>query len=98
MPAPRPIRTGRSTWSITPPGCCGRWAVPTDPRRLRPGALCRLLNSTPLGAVLSEAQLRRHRSRAGLRIGEGQHLDLLRYVAWLVLQRHAPRPAANGVA
>jgi hypothetical protein len=72
--------------------------VPTDPRRLRPGALCRLLNSTPLGAVLSEAQLRRHRSRAGLRIGEGQHLDLLRYVAWLVLQRHAPRPAANGVA
>jgi hypothetical protein len=71
--------------------------VATDPRRLRPGALCRLLNSTPLGAVLSEATLRRHRSQAGLRIGEGQHIDLLRYVAWLAQQRHAPRPAADGL-
>jgi hypothetical protein len=70
----------------------------TDPRRLRPGALCRLLNSTPLGAVLSEATLRRHRSQAGLRIGEGQHIDLLRYVAWLVQQRHAPRPTTDGMA
>jgi hypothetical protein len=72
--------------------------MPTDPRRLRPGALCRLLNSTPLGEVLREATLRRHRSQAGLRIGEGQYIDLLRYVAWLVQQRHAPRPASDGPA
>ena len=30
----------------------------TDPRKLRPSELCRLLNSTPLGEVLSERQLR----------------------------------------
>jgi hypothetical protein len=70
----------------------------TDPRRLRPGALCRLLNSTSLGEILSEATLRRHRSRAGLRLGEGPHIDLLRYVAWLVQQRHSPRPARDDAA
>jgi hypothetical protein len=53
--------------------------------------LCRLLNSTPLGEVISERQLYRHRTRAGLRIGDARYVDLLRYVAWLVSQRHAPR-------
>jgi hypothetical protein len=65
--------------------------VATDPRRLRPSELCRLLNSTPLGEVISERQLYPHRTRAGLRIGDSRHVDLLRYVAWLVSQRHAPR-------
>jgi hypothetical protein len=65
--------------------------VATDPRRLRPSELCRLLNSTPLGEVISERQLYRHRTRAGLRIGDARHVDLLRYVAWLVSTRHAPR-------
>lgn len=64
----------------------------TDPRKLRPGELCRLLNSTPLGEVISDGQLRRQRSRAGLRIGDGTRIDLVRYVAWLVLARHAPKP------
>lgn len=63
----------------------------TDPRRLRPSELCRLLNSTPLGEVISERQLHRHRTRAGLRIGDGQRVDLLRYTAWLVQVRHAPK-------
>ncbi len=63
-----------------------------DPRRLRPSELCRLLNSTPLGAVLNERQLHRHRVRAGLRIGDARHVDLVRYVAWLVQLRHTPRP------
>jgi hypothetical protein len=65
--------------------------VAIDPHKLRPSELCRLLNSTPLGEVISERQLHRHRSRAGLRIGDARHMDLLRYVAWLVSQRHAPR-------
>ncbi|MEX2185626.1 MAG: hypothetical protein WD875_02485 [Pirellulales bacterium] len=52
--------------------------MPTDPRKLRASELCRLLNSTPLGEVLNERQLHRHRSRAGLRIGDGRHIDLLR--------------------
>jgi hypothetical protein len=68
----------------------------TDPRKLRPSELCRLLNSTPLGEVTSERQLHRHRTRAGLRIGDARHVDLVRYVAWLVEVRHAPRPEPQG--
>jgi hypothetical protein len=62
----------------------------TDPRKLRPSELCRLLNSTPLGEVINERQLHRHRTRAGMRIGDARYVDLLRYVAWLVQVRHAP--------
>src|SRR5690606_35410723 len=73
-------------------------AMATDPRKLRPSELCRLLNSTPLGEVISEQQLHRHRTRAGLRIGAGRHVDLVRYVAWLVQVRHAPKPRPDAVA
>ncbi len=66
--------------------------MPIDPRRLRPSELCRLLNSTPLGEVINERQLYRHRTRAGFRIGDGRHLDLFRYVAWLIDERHSPKP------
>lgn len=68
--------------------------MPTDPRKLAPGELCGLLNSTPLGEVLSESRLRDHRRRAGSRIGAGKHVDLLRYTAWLVSVRHTAKPAA----
>jgi hypothetical protein len=71
-----------------------------DPRNLRPSELCRLLNSTPLGEVIGERQLRRHRTRAGLRIAsgsDGQRVDLLRYVAWLVSERHKPKPEPDGL-
>ncbi|TWT47188.1 terminase gpA endonuclease subunit [Botrimarina hoheduenensis] len=64
----------------------------TDPRQLRPSELCRYLNSTPLGAVLSERQLHRHRTRAGLRVGNERQVDLLRYTAWLIQMRHEPKP------
>ena len=70
--------------------------MPTDPRKLRPSELCRLLNSTPLGEVLNERQLHRHRTRAGMRIGDARHVDLLRYTAWLVQTRHAPKPESVG--
>ncbi len=69
-----------------------------DPRKLRPSELVRLLNSTPLGEVVSERQLHRHRSRAGFRIGDGRTVDLLRYVAWLALERHRPRAEPEGLA
>lgn len=68
----------------------------TDPRKLRPTELCRLLNSTALGEVINERQLHRHRTRAGLRIGDARHVDLLRYVAWLVVVRHAPTLEPEG--
>ena len=61
-----------------------------DPRQLKPSVLTRMLNSTPLGEVISERQLRRHRNRAGYRIGDDKHIDLLRYAAWLMWQRHNP--------
>ena len=67
-----------------------------DPRQLRPTELVRLLNSTPLGEVIGERQLLRHRSRAGFRIGDDRHVDLFRYVAWLVTIRHEPQPESNG--
>ena len=64
-----------------------------DPRQLRPSVLTRMLNSTPLGEVISERQLRRHRNRAGYRIGDDKRVDLLRYTAWLAWLRHGPKPA-----
>lgn len=67
-----------------------------DPRRLRPSELCRLLNSTPLGEVINERQLHRHRTRAGNRIGDGRFIDLLRYVAWLTHTRHSLRKEPEG--
>jgi hypothetical protein len=68
----------------------------TDPRRLRPMELCRLLNSTPLGEVINLRQLQRHRISAGQHIGTSQHVDLLRYTAWLVRRRHAPKVEQPG--
>lgn len=65
--------------------------MPLDPRRVGPTQMCRLLNSTPLGEVISERQLHRHRTKAGYRIGDGRQVDLFRYLAWLMLLRHAPR-------
>src|SRR5262249_7748316 len=73
------------------------WNVMTDPRKLRPSELRRLLNSTPLGEVINERKLKRHRERAGLRIGDSRHVDLVRYVAWLVQIRHAAKPASEGM-
>ncbi|MFM8216973.1 MAG: hypothetical protein ACKN82_20355, partial [Pirellula sp.] len=55
-----------------------------------------MLNSTPLGEVISERQLYRHRTRAGMRIGDARYVDLLRYGAWLVETRHAPEPETFG--
>jgi TP901 family phage tail tape measure protein len=50
--------------------------VATDPRKMRPGELCRLLNSTPLGEVTSERQIYRHRQRAGNRVGQGSTVGI----------------------
>lgn len=67
-----------------------------DIRKLRPADLAKLLNSTPLGSVLNERQLYRHRMQAGFRLGDGRHVDLFRYAAWLVELRHAPKPEKVG--
>ena len=65
----------------------------TNPRQLKPATMIRMLNSTPLGEVLSQPQLHRHRSKAGYRIGDDQHVDLFKYANWLAWTIHAPLPA-----
>ena len=72
-----------------------------DPRKLKPGELARLLNSTPLGEVISERQLHRHRTRAGFRVaadGDAGKVDLFRYVAWLATTRHEAIAAVESEA
>jgi hypothetical protein len=74
-----------------------------DPRNLKPGELLRTLNSTSLGAILTERKLRGHRERAGGRISDadGKRLDLLRYAAWLASERcnaYAAQPAPATVS
>lgn len=61
-----------------------------DSRKLTSIDLCRLLNSTPLGEVISELQFRKHRTAAGFRIvskADPRYIDLFRYIAWLESER-----------
>jgi hypothetical protein len=64
----------------------------TDFRKLGPSELIRRINTTPLGPVLTARKLEFHRNRAGFRIGTARTIDLIRYAAWLVLERHTPKP------
>jgi len=64
-----------------------------DIRNLSPTQLVRLLNSTPLGTVINAPKLHRQMDEAGLRIGDGKRVNLLKYVAWLARQRDQPAPA-----
>jgi len=64
-----------------------------DTRNLKPSELVRLLNSTPLGTVTSAMRLSRQMNEAGYCIGDGRHVDLVRYVAWLARRRRMPKPA-----
>ncbi|MBI1374503.1 MAG: hypothetical protein GC159_17435 [Phycisphaera sp.] len=75
--------------------------MPTDPKhprpldttRLTPSQLVRLLNSTPLGTVISSSKVYRQRDAAGMRIAtpgtNGKRIHLVRYVSWLV--KHRPQ-------
>lgn len=70
-----------------------------QPTKLRPSELVQILNSTPAGEVLTDRKLAAHRKRAGLRIGDGKTVNLLRYVAWLAQERHGKsgkREAVSG--
>jgi hypothetical protein len=63
-----------------------------DVKQLSPTELVRLVNSRPLGTVLSAARLHRQMNQAGLRIGDGRTIHLVRYVAWLALEAERPLP------
>lgn len=68
-----------------------------DVRKLRPSELIRLANSTPLGEVLNARKLTRFRDRAGLRIGDDRTIDLLRFAAWLAIERHRAADVDGGL-
>ncbi|MEX2387727.1 MAG: terminase gpA endonuclease subunit [Phycisphaeraceae bacterium] len=69
-----------------------------DPLNLKPTQLVRLLNSTPLGAVIDATVLHRQRNAAGLRIAsdrDDQRVHLVKYVAWLVRELDKPAPTKS---
>ena len=59
-----------------------------DVQKIRPSSLVRMLNSTPLGSVINERDLREHRNNAGFRVGDDRSVNLIRYCAWLAARRH----------
>lgn len=61
-----------------------------DPSHLSPSQLLALVNSTPLGVVLSASVLRRHRQEGGFAFGDGQSVNLARYCGWLIAKRLSP--------
>jgi hypothetical protein len=73
--------------------------VEIDIRSLTPTQLVRLINSTPMGAVVNASKVNRQMNEAGLRItapGDSRRVDLVKYVAWLARKRDEPRPQTVG--
>ena len=75
--------------------------MPMNPTKLKPIEIVRIVNTTPLMAVLHDRQLRRHRDRAGFRISEdgGQTVNLFKYAAWLrseLMLRQSMTPLTYG--
>ena len=67
-------------------------------KRMKPVEVVRLLNSTELGTVLSQAQVYRHFAEAGYRIAsteDSRCLSFYRYAAWLVDRRNRPPVVAT---
>jgi len=56
-------------------------------QRLSVPETSRVLNSTPLGEVTKPRLVRIHLDRAGLRIGDGRTINIVRYAAWLAALR-----------
>jgi hypothetical protein len=55
----------------------------TNPHALKPAELVRLMNSTPLGAVINRDRIYRQRDQGGMFVGNGETFDLIRYAGWL---------------
>ncbi len=65
--------------------------APINPQSLKPAELLRLLNTTSQGIIVPETRLRRHRNRAGYKIGDARTIDLFRYAGWLTHQYFQPK-------
>jgi hypothetical protein len=62
-----------------------------EPVKLKPSELMLLINSTSVGSVADRTRVFRHRQMAGFRISsDGRTVNLFKYLAWLVDQRHRP--------
>ena len=66
-------------------------------RRLRACELVRLLNATPLGPIINDRQLYRHRQRAPWIHCGDHHIDLFKYTAWLSIHRRSRKPRRRRV-
>jgi hypothetical protein len=88
-------RRGFSPPPWRPPFAVDWKAFGVDLRKLAIGELAQLLNSTPAGPVTTEPALRRHRTLAGFKIGDGKRFDLVRYLAWLFWEVHRPASGAG---
>ena len=63
-----------------------------DVTRLTQTDLLQVVNATGLGLVLDRSRLRRQMDGAAFRVGDGRHIHLVRYVAWLARELDRPRP------
>lgn len=66
-----------------------------DIRNLSQTQLVRLLNSTPLGAVVNAPKVNRQLNEAGLRItssSDARRINLIKYTGWLAKRYDAPKP------
>ena len=59
--------------------------------QFRPAEFVRLLNDTPVGQVISDRQLYRHRQKSPRLRDDGKFICLFKYCAWLFLERQRKR-------
>jgi 5-methylcytosine-specific restriction endonuclease McrA len=71
-------------------------AAPRGLRRLRLADAVRLLNSTPLGEVIGDRQVRRHRVESEGAFWHGRRIDLVAYAAWLAKRFSIEKDRSNG--
>ena len=72
--------------------------MPLDIGKLTPTELIRLVNSTPLGPVLSPTKVNRQMNQGGYRIGDGRRIHLAKYVSWLARGLDKPKASKQSVA
>ena len=65
-------------------------------RRLRYVDAVRLLNSTPLGRVVNDRQIRRHRVRSKEAFCKNGRVDLVAYAAWLIQRLAKEKDRSSG--
>jgi len=78
-------------------GVASTCQIRSDWRRLRPCEVVRLLNATPLGPIINDRQLYRHRQRAPWIQCDESRIDLFKYTAWLATHRHSRKPRKRRV-